>query len=210
MNFLIRRALVFLLLLVPGLVFAYTGIPDPGNSEAWLGYEGPEIPTLLVVPDGTGSPFTEAQLPDGTRVDCTVYLRMLDSLNYPIANFPFEDLWLESADGGLVACTGGTNADQNTDMMGLTSWVQPLNAGGYSADLLHVMVNGENVQNPGLPLHFNSPDINGNLMVDLVDISQFSSDFFGAYHFRSDLYRNGVIDLVDVMLLARGMGAECP
>lgn len=188
-----------------------TGIPDISHSFASIAYDGPGIPALLVVPDGSGNPFTQARIEDGNEVDATITLTILDPLDLPIANYPFEDCWLESMDGGLVPCVGGTTADHNTDPDGITEWVNPLFAGGFSETPVYVMINGEAlVTNPGLPLYFNSPDLNGDLAVSLHDVPIFTGDYFGSYHFRSDFHRDGAIDLRDIAILARKMQANCP
>lgn len=197
-------------LAVPAPVLAQSGIPDLPNCQAWTAYEGEETPTLRVTPEGSGSLFTAAQLPDGTVVDGTVFLLLLDWLDVPIANYPHEDLWLESADGGLVPCPGGSVADEDTDDTGLTWWVQPMRAGGYSQALTQVMVNGDNVWQEGLRLSFNSPDITGDGQVNLSDLGWFASDFFTQYHFRSDLFRDGVLNLSDLGAMVMGMQAQCP
>jgi hypothetical protein len=187
------------------------GIPDLGPSYAYLAYGGPEAATVLVVPDGGGRRFDEAVLSDGTVVDATLTLVVLDGNEDPVFGYPWEDLWLESADGGMVACNGGTTADANTDPGGETQWVLPLLAGGWSQALTQVYVNGSALTTgPGLNLHVNSPDLNGDLKVDLADLSQFVLDYFGAFAFRSDLFRDGLLNLADVAVFARALGAECP
>jgi hypothetical protein len=196
--------------LLPVVALAQGGVPDLSHCQAWLAYDGPEMVTLRVAPDGSGATFTEAKLPDGTLVDATVTLLVLDWNDDPVAYFPREDMWLESLDGGLYHCNGGTIADTDTDAEGMTQWVQPMRAGGFSLSLTAVLVNGDNVWAEGLRLNFNSPDINGDGQVSLHDVGQFASDFFGNYHFRSDLARDGLINLADVGWLAAGLGAVCP
>lgn len=194
----------------PTLILAQGGIPDLSHCEAWLAYDGPEMVTLRVVPDGSGPTFTEAKLPDGSQVDATVFLLVQDWFDDPVVNFPLEDMWLESYDGGLAYCNGGTVADVDTDAEGMTHWVEPMRAGGFSQALTAVMVNGENVWAEGLRLNFNSPDINGDGSVNIPDVGQFASDFYTEYHFRSDLARDGLINLADVGWLATGLGTNCP
>ena len=58
---------------------------------------------------------------------------------------------------------------------------------------------------------FNSPDLNGDRMVNLSDVQIFASDFFGGvYMFRSDLYYDNMVNLSDIVQLSRGVGANCP
>jgi hypothetical protein len=191
-------------------LFAQSGVPDLPNCEAWIAYDGPGIPTMMVRPDGRGAPFTEGRLPDGTMVDCTVFVRVLDWSDDPVVGLPAEDLWLESDDGELVVCQGGAIADLDTDGTGLSYWVQPIEAGGSSQATLSVFIVGENITTSGLPLNFNSPDLTGDRVIDLADIATFSSDYYGDFHFRSDLYRDGEINLSDVVVLSQSRGATCP
>jgi hypothetical protein len=97
----------------------------------------------------------------------------------------------------------------NTDADGVTYWLEPLEAGGFSEALTAVMLNGDNVWYDGLSLSFNSPDITGDGMVTLHDVGTFAQDFFGEYRFRSDLHRDGVLNLADLGALIQGLGGEC-
>lgn len=128
----------------------------------------------------------------------------------PMVAFPAEDMWLESIDGGLVACGLGTCADTNTDATGETIWSAPLRAGWHSEGNCQVVVNGSPLAGAGLALKFNSPDLNGDLQVNLADISLFASDYFQAYNYRSDLYFDGNLNLLDFSVLIQGIGATCP
>jgi hypothetical protein len=209
------RSKIFLVLFAVNFLalpcLAQTGIPDLSHSLAFIAYDGPGTPSLLVVPDGNGRPFTEAHDEDGNLVDATITLYMLDVDENPIASFPFEDLWLESMDSGLVFCNGGTTADHNTDPNGQTEWVNPLFAGGHSPGPVLVLINGAALDtNPGLPLKFNSPDITGDLVVNLYDLQVFSEDYFSDYQFRCDFFGDGALNLVDVVVFAQNYLAQCP
>lgn len=61
-----------------------------------------------------------------------------------------------------------------------------------------------------LEIYFNSPDINGDLVVDLLDQSLFAQDFFGLYNYRSDFNFDGKIDLFDLGVLSQAIGGQCP
>ncbi len=56
----------------------------------------------------------------------------------------------------------------------------------------------------------NSPDIDGDGEVDLLDVVQFTTDFYGAYAARSDFIWDGELDLLDVVELASSQGDHCP
>lgn len=200
-------------LIIPCTAFAQecTGVPDLDYSIVWQENSGPA--TLMVVPNGSGPSLTEARTPDGTVVDATVHLTIINNCGDtdPVVGFPREDMWMISIDGGLVVCTAGSIADVQTDQEGNTYWSEPLMAGGWDEGNCRIMVNGMSVGNSeGLLLHFVSPDIDGNLAVNLSDVALFVMDFFGPYSFRSDLAHDGVVNLSDVTILSGAMGNSCP
>ncbi len=55
----------------------------------------------------------------------------------------------------------------------------------------------------------NSPDINSDLSVNLIDLGLFTADFFGDYNFRSDFFWDGVLKLSDVGRFSAALGGEC-
>jgi len=188
-------------------------IPDLSPSWAdFLTYTGSDPLTLLVFPSGEGPSFAEARLPDGTFVDGTIVLYVLDGNSDPVANYPREDLWLASADHGMVPCIAGTIADAHTDSDGMTYWSASLRAGGWSEALMQVLINGDALwTGPGLPLKINSPDITADGVVNLADVGTFSGDYHGgSYLFRSDFNNDGSLSLSDVSLLATAIGVGCP
>lgn len=182
---------------------------DPEISSAWMDYTGTDPVSLFVVPDGSGSPLTEAMPGYGGTVNATIHVRLLDYSGNPIVGFPAEDMWLESLDGGLVFCPLGTMADGPTDLYGLATWTGPLRGGGFSEAVCLVMINGSALFQ-SLPLHFNSPDLNGDLVVNLADVGPFAVDFFGFYRYRSDFYFDGMLNLMDLGRMAAAMQASCP
>jgi len=203
--------LLFAVFFIVQPYFAFSGIPDVSRSEAFIAYTGPGIPSLLAVPDGSGSRFTEAHDEQGNVVDATITLFVRDGTGSSIANYPNEDLWLQSADGGLVPCNGGSTADHPTDVNGMTEWVNPLFAGGYSQGPVLVFINASALTtNPGLPLKLNSPDINADLVVSMQDVPILAADFYTGYTFRCDLNGDGALNLSDIAVFAKHLGAQCP
>ena len=203
--------IVFAILIISQSCFALSGVPDLFESTASIAFTGPGVPSLLVVPDGNGPPFTEAHDEQGNVVDATITLYLRDGFGNPIVNFPLEDMWLETLDDGLAFCLYGVRADHNTDANGMTQWTYPPLAGGHSQGPVLVFVNGSAiVSNPGLPLKFNSPDINGDGFVNLQDLAIFSVDFYSSYIFRSDLNGDGFLNLQDIAIFAQRYGAHCP
>ncbi len=56
----------------------------------------------------------------------------------------------------------------------------------------------------------NSPDTNGDGVVDLVDLGTFSQAFYGEYSFRSDFFWDGLLNLSDVGRYATSFADQCP
>jgi len=191
--------------------FARADFPDTEYSFALRAYSGIETAVMFNTPNGGGSAFTGASIIGGT-VDATITLTLFDHGGTPWANYPFEDCWLESADGGMVACIGGSTANSNSNAMGVTTWVAPLAAGGSSEALTRVLVNGSILRSSaGLAISHNSPDINGDGAVNLTDVPLFAGDFYsGVYAFRSDFSYDEAINLSDVVKMAQALGASCP
>jgi len=189
---------------------AATGVPDLNLSTASRAYTGPETAVMFNLPNGGGSSFNTAATIGGT-VDATITLYLRDLTASPIANYPLEDLWIESADGGMTACLGGTTADSHTDVLGMTTWAAPLQAGGFSQALTVVMVSGSPLTSgPGLAISYNSADINGDHMVNLTDVQQFASAYFIGRYFRFDFFYDGTLNLSDVAFLGSSIGSSCP
>ena len=203
-------SVLLLVVLVAVPCFSITDVPDLYLSEANCAYGGPGTPTLLVVPDGSGPAFTAARDQDGNPVDATITLYLRDSLGVPFVHYPREDLWLASVDNGLVSCSGVVLADEVTDHNGMTWWILPPTAGGFSEENVQVWVAGAPLFSAGINLRFNSPDINWDGIVSLVDVAIFAGDFFGGYQFRSDFHRDGILNLADIAILAQSLGAQCP
>ena len=193
--------------------FATAGIPDPVESNPTMP-NGSGSLALFNLPNGGGSPFTAAQLLGGTgaEVDATIECIVNDAFGVAVPDFPAEDMWLASTNGGMTPCTGGTAADQNTDALGYTVWANPLRAGGNDAGTCEVMVNGDALTGGSAPfaLAFNSADISGDGIVNLADVGLFSGILFGAYDFAADFFADGQMNLADVGRMALGVGTSCP
>ncbi len=157
-------------------------------------------------PDGQGHAFTEARLGPGLIVNATAHLLVVDPFGNPVANLAAEDLWLETTGGGLVFSAMGTIADGPTDSNGQAQWQQPLAAGGCSVgEQVVAFVAGMLIDCPR-NLAFVSADIDGNLEVDLADLTPFASAYHGAYAPCCDLAHDGTINLSDLSLFAAAYG----
>jgi hypothetical protein len=203
--------LIFAVLFIAPVNPALSGVPDASQCEAFIAYTGPGVVSLMVVPDGSGNSFTEARDDQGNIVDATITIIVRDYAGSVIVNYPSEDMWLETADDGLVAGAWANIPDSDTDAQGTTQWVHPLVAGGSSLGPVFVTINAIRLtSNPGLPLKFNSPDINGDLVVNLQDVSILTVDYYSGYSFRCDLNGDGYLNLRDIPIFAEHFGAQRP
>ncbi len=115
-----------------------------------------------------------------------------------------------------VLPAGAFPADVDTDADGWTEWARPLRGGGWSEGPALIYVEGFPAQYDNwysvesLPVRLLSPDIDGDLKVNLTDLVYFASDYFGAYTYRSDLSWDGCYSLSDIVRLVPAIGATCP
>jgi hypothetical protein len=202
---------IFTITLIIGAAsLAMAGVPDVTQCSTSRAYQGAEYAVLRCLPNGGGEPFTAAVAQGGGTVDATISVIVRDGAGVPIVLYPFEDIWLESADGGLSACAGGATANFSTDALGYTEWAVPLQAGGWSFGSTFVVINGNQVPQ-ALAVGFNSADLDGSGAVNLSDVQAFASDYYsGGYVFRSDLLFDSLVNLSDIPKMASGYGAECP
>ncbi|RKZ11469.1 hypothetical protein DRQ50_13560, partial [bacterium] len=81
------------------------GVGPGWYAEVTWAHEGTGPLSLYNLPDGTGHSFSEAfEFGTGNTVDATISLTIHDGFDRPLANFPAEDIWLRSADYGMVSC----------------------------------------------------------------------------------------------------------
>lgn len=200
------RILLPLFLVLAVAASAWAGDPTiPDLSPSWCEAAPGR---LVIVPSGEGP----ALIDQGVEVH--VWLR--DGWDQPIANYPFQDVWLDDPGTGDIAlCQGGFMADANTDAEGHCVFTAALFGGGWTQNGMSVYVSGVAVpQTPRgsdyvLDLQVNSPDINGDRAVNLADISIFAGDLTG-YTFRSDFNHDNALDLGDISLFSGWLGSLCP
>lgn len=194
-----RSVIVLCLVLMTGVASADT--PDPTCCSTAESDPG----CILVTPTGQGPSLADR------GVVVTVHVR--DNLGNPIAGYPFMDIVLGDNAGfsEISICNNGSVADANTDVAGMTTISGQIAAGGWTQNGMQVYLAGNALIGPPLPIDANSPDLTGDLRVDIVDVGQFAIDFLDpAYQFRTDLDCNGREDLGDVGLLAAHNGELCP
>jgi hypothetical protein len=198
--------------LIMGLAtVAGANVIDLTNSTATTA-AGAQV-SVLTFPDGGADPLSNCYLFGGSKTNATITFTALNVYMDPIVGYPKEDLWLETTLGGLILCVDGSIADADTDGAGQTTWSMAIYGGGSTipgSELCQIMVDGDPLTQPGLDIQFNSPDINGDLIVNLTDVVLFSGDFYGAYAYRSDFYWDGTLNLSDIVYLSQGNGRMCP
>lgn len=214
----LRRNIVGLVICVAALgvsTLGVAGVPDLVNSNADLPVGTPQV-SVFLTPDGTGNLMTEARAintPPLDVVDATITVTLLDAGMNPVFAYPFEDMWLETTLGGLVACTNGTLANANTDINGISTFVGPFYAGGYSnkvaGELTQVIINTQPLVNEDLNVLFNSPDVFADGVVDLSDVSQFSG-YYGGTNYAGDYFYDGSVNLSDLVLFSSSVNVVCP
>jgi len=208
----VRRKLMGLLVCGTLLIAsaAGAGIPDQDCSNAVTA--ATEQVSVYSCPLGDGLPLNGCMAyPGETDVNATITANLCDINGDPVFLYPASDVWLESNDlskAGFTYCAGGTNADADSDINGDTTFSGTLFA-GYSGEGAKVLVNGTVINAP-LDIKFNSPDINGDLLVNLTDVILFATDYYGVYNYRSDFYWDGNLNLSDIVILAVHNTHDCP
>ena len=197
--------LVFALALIAVPALANIPYPDLCLLNNAAGSDGA---VLLVVPTGTGAPFTDARLLGGVAVDATLTLTVVNSEGGAIENYPASDIWLVTTGAGLATC-GMAHPGSATDVNGQTSWVDPVFGGGNSLlEDAQAIIASQPVPDTAA-VHFVSPDITGDLNVNLSDISLFTQAI-GLYNPEADFNNDGVVNLTDISIMAPAIGAACP
>jgi hypothetical protein len=156
---------------------------------------------------------------DGDRLDATgatISVVVKDNAGAPIPGIPAADFWLMGCnDPGLALCGGGgsINAAAATDANGETEISGAMAAGGCDSVGVVVVVQGIVIEdvNAGcaalcLPITAVSPDINADLIVDVIDLGLFSQSYTSPPHQYIaclDYNCDGVIDLVDFSLFSQ-------
>lgn len=157
---------------------------------------------LLITPEGNGDSLA--------AIGMDIHISLIDCNGDPVAGFPFNDLWLQPSSPNVSFVTPFFAA-ANTNIDGETYWSGPIAGGGWmdasGVDRTRISVVGIEIF-PELDLSFVSPDINGDLKVDLADVATFALDWSSGWTFRSDLTADGVLNLADIGVLAAYLGED--
>lgn len=146
---------------------------------------------------------------DGQSLD-TITVTLLNGLGSPVVDFPRERIWADAISlGDLVYCDTPFLADAPTDDFGMTTISGTARGGGHTNSGLYVYVDGLPIQNSPLDFTIVSPDIDGNLVVDVCDVAILGSDFQSAAY-RSDFTCDGTVDLADFTVFTPHLCHYCP
>lgn len=191
---LLSLAVVGSMLLMAGVASA--GIPDEVESTA-----SSAGGVVMITPSGAGGSLAAA--------GATVTVTVLDAGMLPVQNYPFQDIWLDdTGDLAIALCQGGSTADANTNASGVTTIGGVISGGGFTQNT-QVWIAGTPLAGTPLTVALNSPDISGDLVVDIVDFGTFGGDF-GTTQFRSDFVFNGSVDISDFATFGVSFGQTCP
>jgi hypothetical protein len=161
---------------------AVAGIPDVSLSTATTA-AGTQVSVFCTNVLGTSKTLLQAQTAAGVITDATITLTLLDGNGDPIFNYPFEDLWLATSLNGFVSCSPSLPIG-NTNQLGITTFVGANLGKGHSDRLggverCVVMISGTPLSGSGLDILFNSADINGDNIVNSLDLGLFVSALKG-------------------------------
>jgi hypothetical protein len=171
-------------------------------------WEPPGPISVCVLPDGAARTYTFP----GQEVNAVLQFRVEDWVNAP----PFPAVPVEWWGGGPEVVCEPHVVFLPSDSDGWVTWTPDLQGGGHRGpdEAVYLSLWVPVCPNQQLDLFegvfFNSPDINGDLKVDLVDIQLFAGDFFGNYDYRSDFNWDGLLNLTDIPPLAQHYGHSCP
>lgn len=206
------------LLVLNGIAFA--GIIDPCKSYCEVLNAGPSGGTccLLVCPQGDTDPFCDQGPGPGPGTGWYIRICVFEADGTPIPNIPPADFWLIDCDplGDITLCAGSASvaADSLTNENGYTTMCNSVMAAGGCADGLATVVQGFVLLDTTTcttpickDIEVRSPDIDGSLCIDIVDLSLFAASFPPqAYDKCCDYNCDGIVDIVDLSLFAFHFG----
>jgi len=202
-----KASVIVLLVLVLGGSLVSAEVIDLSQCTVVIP-AGADGASVFVTPAATGVPFTSAFAVGGGTVDATVTASLITNFGNPVPGYPAEDMWIATTGGGLVLCSGAGQPDGATDVNGQAFWTAPVAGGGNSAgEDLQVFIAGMPLSF-SVPLYFNSADLNGDLQVNLSDISVFTQAL-AAYSWAADFNNDTVVNLSDISRFVPAIGVNC-
>lgn len=201
--------------------------PSAPNCSAVLITPGIPDVSMFLIPNGGGSSFVNCFQRGGTQVPSQILVTLIDAFGSVVVGYPPNRIRIEEIGSPLIWCANASTpvpphwpnlADSPTNNAGQTtftnayfggSWVDATATGGTFVWVADNTGTWFQIPTP-LMVSYNSPDINGDLVVNLSDVATFAGDFFTGYNYRSDFNYDQVINLTDVAMFASAMGAVCP
>jgi len=192
-------------------VFNAPGLAQTGVVDGCLSSSSCFAGAIIVCPAGDGDLLRDQ--------GATIFVTAIDTHGFPIAAIPPQDWWLIGCNDGLSIWNGSASIDADgiTDSNGQTSIGAAIKAGGCDIGLSVVVQGIVLMQSPGCaarechPISVRSPDVNGDLVVNLVDFSiwapSFQSAAAPACH---DFSFDGVVSLVDFSIFGGHFLHFCP
>lgn len=197
------------------MVFGAASLATAGIPSETMSTASSASGCLQVVPNGTGDTLSSKGL--------TVTVNVKDAAGFDIVGYPFQDVGLADNAGGndVTLCTSGWLSSANTNAAGVTTITGVGFAGGSTQGGMRATVAGVRIVGtiavPVLALDIDvvSPDMDGDLDVDLIDLSAVPTGFAarflnGVYNFQSDYTCDGSENLLDVVEYSFANGAVCP
>jgi hypothetical protein len=193
-------------MILPGMVSAQPGVIDVFQSSWSFTCGSPPHPLFVShCPAGDFEPVANGCVIPGAA---QIQIQLIDRNGIPIPGIPPTDIWFQPVSGlEILTIKAGTwCTDFPTDLTGRTITTLQLSAGGcVQLGLQCVVLDPIGIavilQNPIVqPISFNSPDLNGDLIVNLTDLALFGASYGnpGAYTWCCDYNDDGVVDLSDL------------
>ncbi len=193
---------LILVLLVPAVVFGE--VPDINNCD--ISTRATVDVSVLICPACDGMAFSVAKTFGDVFVteDATIEVYIRNNAGQALEGIAADNIWLEES--GINFCPGGNIADSDTDATGYTEFALAPCGGGCSDNLTlgGYLAPGTPFNENSLPfLRVNSPDTNGDLVVDLIDLSAFAEAYFVPATYCFDFFWDGEMGLQDLALFAQ-------
>lgn len=204
------RSLPRLLCLLCGMLGSVAAAPARGElPDPTLSFARSDVASMWVCPRSDGNAAAWV-VPTGIEA----FLKKADGS--PLALVPAADIWLTSTSSSFVFCGGAMLAELESDENGMAAFSHySPPAGGCLPNQtpgqplsLRVVAMGVSIPS-NIPFSLNSPDITGDLQVNLGDVGPFSAALNGTYNWCSDFFADGVVNLSDVGIFSAHLGHGC-
>lgn len=202
-------------------VFGGSAASMPAVDHSSVSIAGGAAPplSLPIVPGRGGRALSEAFEYGGTPYDGTIQISLYERPSTELVDFPANALSivtgypdanpnLPPAFTGQPVYSQALIADADTDANGLTTLSRcPIASGDsdWPAEKAYVSAGTTVLWRHPLDLYFNSPDLDADLVVDLIDLASFTRIYHGPYDYSIDYVWNGTMNLSDLAVLKQSM-----